>query len=88
MQPEALKFVRDMDEAARDIAGFVATKTYDQYLQDKQLRMAVERGFEIIGEALVQLRDRAGYCGRAYGLAGNYRISECADSRIQPGKSR
>jgi uncharacterized protein with HEPN domain len=56
MQPEALKFVRDMDEAARDIAGFVATKTYDQYLQDKQLRMAVERGFEIIGEALLQLR--------------------------------
>jgi uncharacterized protein with HEPN domain len=44
-----------MDEAAGDIAEFVKGKTVDQYIRDKQLRMAVERGFEIIGEALSQL---------------------------------
>ncbi len=55
MQPESLKLLRDMDEAARDIDGFVNRKTFDDYIRDKQLRMAVERGFEILGEALSQL---------------------------------
>ncbi|HEX4054463.1 MAG TPA: DUF86 domain-containing protein [Tepidisphaeraceae bacterium] len=44
-----------MNEAARDIDGFVGKKSFEDYIRDKQLRMAVERAFEIIGEALSQL---------------------------------
>jgi uncharacterized protein with HEPN domain len=56
MRPEALKLLTDMQNAARDIAGFVDGETLESFLKNKQLRMAVERGFEIIGEALPQLR--------------------------------
>jgi uncharacterized protein with HEPN domain len=56
MQPKSPKLLRDMQDAAGAIAGFVAGKTEDEYMRDTQLRMAVERGFEIIGEALSQLR--------------------------------
>jgi len=45
-----------MREAASAIARFVSGKTEGDYLHDQQLRMAVERGFEIIGEALSVLR--------------------------------
>jgi uncharacterized protein with HEPN domain len=56
MRPESLKLLRDMEDAAGDIADFTAGKSFDDYLANKQLRMAVERGFEIVGEALTQLR--------------------------------
>ena len=56
MTPETLKLLTDMREAATDVANFVTGKTIEQYRTDKQLRMAVERGFEIIGEALSRLR--------------------------------
>jgi uncharacterized protein with HEPN domain len=56
MRPESLKLLRDMRDAAADIAEFVANKTFDQFVRDKQLRRAVEREFEILGEALSQLR--------------------------------
>jgi uncharacterized protein with HEPN domain len=56
MQPETLKLLKDIQDAAGDVAGFARNKSIDDFLADKQLRMAVERGFEIIGEALSQLR--------------------------------
>lgn len=56
MRPESLKLLRDMLDAARDIAEFAAGKTFDDYARDKLLRRAVEREFEIVGEALTQLR--------------------------------
>jgi uncharacterized protein with HEPN domain len=40
----------------RDVATFTAGKSVDDYRGDKQLRRAVERSFEILGEALTQLR--------------------------------
>jgi uncharacterized protein with HEPN domain len=52
MTPEALKLLEDMREAADDVASFTADKSVDDYRADKQLRRAVERSFEIIGEAL------------------------------------
>lgn len=55
MRPESRKLLQDMLEAARDVRLFVRGRTYEQYCQDKQFRWAVERGFEIIGEALAQL---------------------------------
>jgi hypothetical protein len=56
MTPEALKLLEDMREAADDVSAFTTGKSVDDYRADKQLRRAVERSFEIIGEALSQLR--------------------------------
>jgi uncharacterized protein with HEPN domain len=46
-----LAYAWDMLDAARAVAGFVAGKSFDQYLADRMLRGAVERHIEIIGEA-------------------------------------
>lgn len=56
MRPEILKLIRDMHDAIVKIARFTAGKTFDAYSNDEQLQWSVERGFEIIGEALTQLR--------------------------------
>src|SRR5665213_3105512 len=56
MRPESLKLLEDMRLAARDVTTMVTGKSIDTYRTDKQLRWAVERGFEIVGEALTQLR--------------------------------
>jgi uncharacterized protein with HEPN domain len=55
MPPESRKLLEDMRQAATKIARFAAGKTLEQYCQDEQLRWSVERGFEIVGEALSQL---------------------------------
>jgi uncharacterized protein with HEPN domain len=52
---EAKKLLYDMQQAAMAIAEFTAGKTLDDYRTDRMLRSAVERQFEIIGEALAQL---------------------------------
>jgi uncharacterized protein with HEPN domain len=56
MLPESRKLLEDMRQATEKIARFTAGKTIDQYRDDDQLRWSVERGFEIVGEALSQLR--------------------------------
>jgi uncharacterized protein with HEPN domain len=55
MRPETIKLLQDMRDAATEIAEFTAGKTLVDYLREKQLRRAVERAFEIMGEALTQL---------------------------------
>ncbi len=45
----------DAREAADVIAGITAEKTFADFDQDILLRSAVERQFEIVGEALAQL---------------------------------
>jgi uncharacterized protein with HEPN domain len=52
---ESLKLLEDIRVAATDALDMAAGKTYDDYLASKQLRYAVERCFEIAGEALSQL---------------------------------
>jgi uncharacterized protein with HEPN domain len=52
---ESLKLLEDIRVAAGDALEITAGKTYDDFLASKQLRYAVERCFEIAGEALAQL---------------------------------
>lgn len=55
MRLESAKLLQDIRVAAADALEMAAGKTYDEYQNDKQLRYAVERCFEIAGEALTQL---------------------------------
>ena len=55
MRPESRKLLLDMSDAAEKIAAFTIARTEADYLADEQLQWSVERGFEIIGEALTQL---------------------------------
>jgi uncharacterized protein with HEPN domain len=48
-------FLWDVKNAADAIIGFTRGRTLADYLRDAMLRSAVERQFEIIGEALSQL---------------------------------
>ena len=58
MRPEYKKYLYDIEQAAEHIVQFTAGRTFADYLQDAMLRAAVERKFEIIGEALAQLSAR------------------------------
>ena len=52
----AAGYLWDVQRAAERIADFTAGRSFDDYLADVMLRAAVERQFEIIGEALIGLR--------------------------------
>jgi len=58
MSADAKKYLWDVREAAGRISRFTYGRTFDDYLNDEMLRAAVERQFEIIGEALNQLSKR------------------------------
>lgn len=51
MQPESKKFLFDIQRAADRVVRFTSGKTSNDYLSDELRRSAVERQFEIIGEA-------------------------------------
>ena len=51
MQVEAKKYLHDMSQAIGLLDGFCAGKTFADHERDAMLRAAVERQFEIIGEA-------------------------------------
>jgi len=55
MQLEAKKYLYDIQQAVERIAEFTAGKRLEDYRGQAMLRAAVERQFEIIGEALVRL---------------------------------
>ena len=56
---EAEKYLWDARRAAERIARFTAGRAFDDYLGDEMLRSAVERQFEILGEAFSGLRRTA-----------------------------
>jgi uncharacterized protein with HEPN domain len=56
MRPESRKYIWDALQAADRIARFTDGRSLETYQTDELLRSAVERQFEIIGEALSQFR--------------------------------
>jgi uncharacterized protein with HEPN domain len=48
--------LHDMQQAAERIARYVGDRTFEEFLADDYFRSAVERQFEIIGEAMTRLR--------------------------------
>ena len=55
MRIESKKYLFDVFSAAELLIEFTAGKNFSDYERDAMLRAAVERKFEIIGEALNQL---------------------------------
>jgi len=58
MKPESAKLIFDIREAIQAINGFTENMNLDDYLLDEKTRAAVERKFEVIGEACTRLRER------------------------------
>ena len=57
MRLESAKYLEDIRKAGRTVLRATAGLSLDTYLRDDLLRLAVERCFEIIGEALRQLEE-------------------------------
>ncbi len=57
MNQDQRKLLLDVLKASQATLQFVAGKSFEDYSSDDLLRSAVERKFEIIGEAFVRLRD-------------------------------
>ena len=55
MRLECKKYLFDIERAAGLVRDFTQGKTFAEFGSDLMLRSAVERQFEIIGEALNQL---------------------------------
>ena len=58
MEIEIQKCLYDAHKASEAIQEFLKNKEFEDYIDDLMLRSAVERQFEILGEALRRIRDR------------------------------
>lgn len=56
MKDEILAHLHDVLTAGQAVREFVAGRSFDEYVSDELLRSAVERKFEIMGEALNRIR--------------------------------
>ena len=57
MKRDVRTHLEDADKAAEEIADFTAGTDLDGYLGNRMMQKAVERNLEIVGEAMVRLRD-------------------------------
>lgn len=55
MQPKTMKLLEDIRAEAAFIVDETASESFESYLRDARLRKAIERSFEIIGEAANRL---------------------------------
>ena len=55
MEPKSPKLLEDVRDAAAFVRQATEGKTLDDYRNDRLLRQAIERNFEIIGEAVGRL---------------------------------
>lgn len=58
MEVEIQKWLFDAHQASRTIQEFLKEKEFEDYTDNLMLSSAVERQFEILGEALKRIRDR------------------------------
>jgi uncharacterized protein with HEPN domain len=58
MLPESSKLLLDIRQALEDIRDFTSGLDMEAYFRDAKCRAAVERKFEVMGEACTRLRDR------------------------------
>ncbi|HFA48956.1 MAG TPA: DUF86 domain-containing protein [Bacteroidetes bacterium] len=56
MKHDIEKYLIDAQEAAQDIQQFTVALSFEGYTNDKLVKAAVERKFEIIGEALNRVK--------------------------------
>jgi len=56
MKDEILAHLHDVVQAGHAIRAFISGRTFEDYTSDELLRSAVERKFEIMGEALNRIR--------------------------------
>jgi uncharacterized protein with HEPN domain len=52
MQHKTQKLLLDISLACNEITGFIAGKSFEDFQEDRMLQLAIEREFEIVGEAL------------------------------------
>ncbi len=52
MRLEVLESLQEILQRGVEIQAFVSTMTFEEHTKDARTRLAVERAFEIIGEAL------------------------------------
>ena len=55
MQPSIRKLLLDLTLSCEEIISFVEGKSFSDFRKDRILQLALEREFEIIGEALARL---------------------------------
>lgn len=86
MQRDPRAFLWDVREAAQAIQSFTAGLDVKDYVGNEMVQAAVERKFEVIGEALNQLGRRD---GRPHpGRAADRGLSQPADPRLRDGQPR
>jgi len=56
MKDEILAHLHDISQGVQAIRQFVSGKTFEVYASDELLRSAVERKFEVMGEALNRIK--------------------------------